>query len=195
MWTKIALITAALLALTCVLVWVVAGRDTYANYQEAACRPQCWFGIVPGQSTREDARRILSNLPFIVPLSIIEDNPSRFGMAFSWLKKWTFDIRDWIELDEKDVVTGVVVHLDGSLHIQDVIQNVGVPEKVELYNIGVERPNVHLTLFYPGQGFVYEFFVPSSNSTGKTPEIRPDLPGILVEYRVPDRSPEHLIFW
>ncbi len=192
---KLAIFMAMLLAVICALVLATASRETYVNYREAECSPKCWYGIVPGQSTREDARRTLTGLPFVVPLSIIEDNPSRDGLAFSWVKKWTFDVRDWIEVDESDIVSGVVVHPDGSLHLQDVIQTVGVPERVRLYDYGVEKSNVHLSLFYPNEGRAYELFVPTDSSTASAPDIKPDLPILEVEYRVPDTSPDHLKFW
>ncbi len=195
MRTKTFVLVGILLTSICMVGLFIASRERFANFQQNPCAPSCWYGIVPGKSARQDVRRILPQLPFVQPFSIMEYVPARYDVGFSWLKKWRFDVRDWIELDQNDVVLGIVVHPDAPLRLDDVIQAIGVPEKIQLYAVGAETSRVFLSLFYPRQGLVLKVFVSDGHAYREAEEIGPEMPVVLVEYRVVDSSPKPLVFW
>jgi hypothetical protein len=195
MLTKIFVIICAALASACALVAITATREHYDNFRQNPCVAPCWYGLVPGKSTREDAWNVLPGLPFIVPWTTAEGLVNRSNHDISWRKKWNLSIRDWIEIDSNDVVLGIVVQPDAPLSLGEVIQTMGIPAKIELYNVGAELSRIRLELFYPGQGFVCEVIVSEGGAFSPSYEIKPDMPVARVEYRIADASPDHLIFW
>jgi hypothetical protein len=123
---------------------------------ESSCKPPCWQGIIPGQTTRSEALEILHGSSYVRRWSVRVKGDDGLGRA-------VFDTTR-IERYEASVVWwrgGVVYRVDVavafSLTAEQLIERYGQPEALGAEQTGLpEHPRWTFLLYYPRHGLKVE---------------------------------------
>jgi hypothetical protein len=127
---------------------------------------ECLLGITPGQTSMEEAERLLTAREFDIrhcPVGVCVSwcgAPSRPGSPFARACNSV----------HADKVSGPVVLVsagfDSEVSLQEVLEDFGTPEKYLAFETdftlleGGHMPSVLLILYYTGQGRVFEAWIP-----------------------------------
>lgn len=96
------------------------------------CQPPCWYGIVPGQTSHEEAADIVARLDFINTASISDQDDCNRGFACI---KWTTALSDYpyyvgTILTRDELVVSISIGLEYEFTVSDLIDIYGPPDKV-----------------------------------------------------------------
>lgn len=126
----------------------------------APCSPPCWYGIVPGETTCEDALLKLKRNRFVNPASIREHWVSSQLIGVEWkpralFAKWRhpgFSCFDGI-------VNEIEIGLSFDVSAEEILDRFSTPEYV-LASSGGTPENWYwiVTLYYPSKGVEFVFY-------------------------------------
>lgn len=118
------------------------------------CYPPCWYNIIPGETSSEEALEIIAALPFVIEYKIEE---IEYSTKISWFNY----------LDDKIISSGYVycennvvevVANDGGFPVMTVrylLKEYGPAEGIYTYVSGVETMSLRVKLYYPKDGKIY----------------------------------------
>lgn len=154
---------------------------------ETPCTVPCWQGIVPGQTTEQEAIDILfSDLrPEYVRDPQIYREDRDMGTTIRWMTKgakvppalpppghWPLSEAPWNEVRIRDdVVDRIYLTLDAGLTAQMVIEEWGTPSQFSAGVYGVDYLVARAGLLYPEQGVSFSVYLDPRDDPL---ELRPD---------------------
>ncbi len=111
------------------------------------CQAPCWYGLVPGRSTKAEALAIVQSLPFIDPKALSEE-PYRYwdttkegqvpGTLVRFRCKRPGVASCVVLVVVNDVVKQILLSAPPSLTVRDVVAHLGPPEFVSASRIAPE---------------------------------------------------------
>lgn len=132
-----------------------------------ACAPPCWYGIIPGETSFDEALGIIASLPFAGNIRTFEQNRSTWIAWFARTKLDSPYQRDGLVETKGGLVTSIVIfpfprltrYNGGSpaagLAAGDVVEQHGPPDVAWPIIYGVEDLWFEVGLWYPDQGVAY----------------------------------------
>jgi hypothetical protein len=125
------------------------------------CQAPCWYGLELGESTVDDIRKTLPELPFVDSSKIYEQSTGEFGSnekLFVVYCTYATDTDFCSELTtSKDgKLSKIVVIVAYELTLQTVIESLGIPE---FYNVSPSpnKDECHVEVFWPEEDMVVTF--------------------------------------
>lgn len=130
---------------------------------DQSCLPPCWQGLLPTESTDQDAMQLLENATFVDPGSIqyfmSEDSDIRVITWEDPLSESHYTQRGGRLMFDKDgVLLFVEVEIRYQLALQDVVDNLGEPVLYTVVPFGPESTCEGVRLLWPQNGFSVELF-------------------------------------
>ena len=164
------------------------------------CLPPCWYGIVPSQTTVEEAIEIVTGLPFVAPDSVTwrtYDLPKGFDEAVDWQYVGaTHPTHGGVLYVRLGLVARIRAFLPRALKLADVLATQGEPDSV-LVRVGMspgELPAYYFDFFYSERGL---WLTGSQGHTGKEGEgsvlLSPDIAISEAQYLGPMDLVSYLI--
>jgi hypothetical protein len=154
--------------LICLLVTSCSTQPSSVVREEICGRP-CWHNITPGRSTKQEVLIMLPTIPEVDSDSIKQyDSDSDDYIQWNF-KPRTGDQYGRIEFQNNIVSSIEIAPNKNSLLVQDVIQHLGVPEKVLALSQITEVTWLRTYLISPTNGYVIVMVNPKNEDT-----IRPD---------------------
>lgn len=149
------------------------------------CLLPCWCGIVPGETSAEQALLVLRSIPGVYDL---EQRPSVEGSRIYWYRGasktyWYFErspdlvpARSSLVV-EGGIVTGIVLDLpiSESLTLGEVVERYGPPEgyEADYVNALETEPDYWLViLYYPQKGFIVVVMERAIRAWRLTPDLQ-----------------------
>jgi hypothetical protein len=124
------------------------------------CRPPCWQGLTPGESTEEDVAEFMKTTSFVDARTVSTSSFTRVTRAGEEVARVTTRWRSSAGLRkcnslsiEDGVLTDIMICHDLGLNLGSLIDRYGPPEKYRAILQGFERQWVDVILFYPTHGF------------------------------------------
>ena len=143
------------------------------------CGPPCWQGIIPGETTREEAMVILHDLSFTNDYVI-----RRQGNRISFYS----DIENWpggaIEIRDDDIVGNISYGIPYRLELRGLIASMGEPSGFTIGEIGPTGGNPDFRefgLIWPQSGLV-AFITAEYNEFSLFYQRSPLNPGMLIRF-------------
>jgi hypothetical protein len=157
------LFSAVLLVLLLILSGCTGPADTDASVDRSfltdePCAAPCWYGLVPGKSSKDDALRVLAELPFVNQATIREESYELYGrertaITCQFKNQSGFGVGITIY---DDIVQQIALAPHG-LSLEDVAQKLGDPDNVRTPFFGYER-SYTVELFYVQKGVQVQSF-------------------------------------
>ena len=121
-------------------------KDTWLIGTED-CRPPCWNGIIPGETTFDEALNVIQSFGFINKKGEI-----RMGEDESYISWYRGDGKNaYIKFFENKVILMHFFMLSGDLG--SVVDHFGEPDG---YTVIFDDPGIFIEVFYPNYGLVFE---------------------------------------
>jgi hypothetical protein len=118
------------------------------------CAPPCWYGIVPGKTTGEEAWYLLRENPFVHQGSLARATDRRGRTDFAWQSsKGSGPNRASLQ---DNVVQVLAIVPDFPLTLSEVVGRLGDPPRVLAVFTPFEIADrgYHIVLYYPSQGVI-----------------------------------------
>jgi hypothetical protein len=174
-----------------------ACAPTTDKFFESLCPAPCWYGVVPGQTTREELRKLVPSFPYI-PRTEVQwwSDP---GHVPSFISLPSPDGSAEVTIDtEGDVVTSIRIQRtadlflpkDMGLELRDAVSLFGTPDLVILgAGCGGDQHCLALYLVFPAIGTVI-----AANTAEPLPDIHvpPTLRVTSVAFVEPARVDQYL---
>jgi hypothetical protein len=132
----------------------------YRWLQGIPCRPPCWEGITPGQTSAEEALTTLGNSPVIATASIADDPliPDLGWVIWNWLDGSKGGEAMFDANDSSNFIYGIYPDLPAFFRLGDVIRAYGDPSHViagSYHGPDIGSGNLYdLSIVYLPQGFI-----------------------------------------
>ncbi len=167
LWVIGGLATIALMAVIFVWPWRLARlRNALVDdslLSDIPCAAPCWQGIVPGETSRSQAMRILENSPYVRGDSLKEAGTSVAGGATWWWNLPGRRLQPSI-LWQDDIVQEITLGLTYDLTVDQIVSKFGPPESLDLGAGGVpEHPYWIVDLYYPDVGIQFKAYTSESS--------------------------------
>jgi hypothetical protein len=123
--------------------------------------PPCWNGIVPGETTIEDAAKKLSTGSDIELKLLTPDGDYKGERELHWVFIGSDD-NGLIITDEEGVITSkIILNIYSELTIQDIIKIYGDPSNVHVFDCRVETigNSCSVNLIFEEQGMILGIYV------------------------------------
>ncbi len=139
---------------------------------ENSCRPPCWHGIIPGQTTSQEAKQIIETESFTKPGSIIEE--FRQLSPFSNQIYWDFNIGGGGMLLASEDGIVQAIWLDGlyDFTFEAAIECFGEPDFI--YAFKVKTETIYLGIDTLFQGYIIGLSAIKPYNTTNSPNIQPE---------------------
>lgn len=132
------------------------------------CAAPCWQGIVPSQTTEDEAIRILENNPFVSRRHLGCQRTEPRETICSWLGKyWRAGASKLYARD--GVVSLMYLTPEINLTLGQVVTKYGPPEKVYTAIGGIEKLVYCFHLYYPSKGLHFISLTPIDPGEQKAP--------------------------
>ena len=115
----------------------------------AICELPCWYGIVPGRTSIDQAVNILHTITFIE-----SDSIKRVNVGGSTDVSWRFTANAFGHVIFKDDTLIKMSIAPTGLLLGDVIEQIGEPDTISAGYEPAEIVSYSLTLYYPHKGIV-----------------------------------------
>lgn len=141
-----------------------------ANWlKNPTCALPCWEKIIPGETSRDQAKSLLSSNPKIT--GIDERDVIPYGlMLFVKIYNRKYDGNISIRFDDQNIAQEIeLITFGGNLYLNDIVSVYGAPKQVLIRNSPVNE-SVLVDMFYPESGMVIEFFI--HNLGGEIPHVK-----------------------
>lgn len=151
--------------------WFVNPSEYIAKWLEnPTCEVPCWEKIIPGETSRDQAKSLLLNNSEIT--GIEESNVIPYGQVLDVNldnDNYTDDVT--IIFDNQNMVQEIDFATFGdNLYLGDMISVYGPPKQVLLHDQMYEY--VTVDLLYPELGMIIELFIHNLNLEGETPQVK-----------------------
>ncbi|HUS15753.1 MAG TPA: hypothetical protein VM536_12140 [Chloroflexia bacterium] len=157
------------------------------------CRPPCWEGVTPGQTTVREALRILRNDSGIQPRSVVTQEDSLYNWAWGYIRWNWIDGQPGGEAEYRmgaadPVIDAINPYLPGSVTLQQVIDRYGQPTHIRArggYGVEGQGPAYGLTVIYDSYGVELE----APSGWRRKLELSPQTAFDRVRFYAPPREP------
>jgi hypothetical protein len=122
------------------------------------CAAPCWYGLVPGKSSKDDAPRVLAELPFVNQATIREESYELYGreeIAITCQFKNQNGFGVGINIYD-DIVRQISLASHG-LNLEDVAQKLGDPDHARVFLYG-KGTGYQVDIFYVRRGIQVRSF-------------------------------------
>lgn len=171
--------------------WWIGYRESVTDrslFTGRPCAPPCWQGIIPGETTAEEALQILQSSPYVKKRSVEETGSRALGGIWVYWKASSggvvIGLRDGL-------VHEIALNTPYRLTLGEVVEEFGPPEALVLYQAGLpEHPRWGISIYYPATGM--EFAVEPAGSF-RAPSLSPQNKQNGVRFVAPRSSLEGLL--
>lgn len=153
---------------------------------ENPCAAPCWQGIIPGETSRTQALRLLKESPYVLQDSLREAGNSESGGVI-W--QWRTSGRrvepgvSW----QNDVVQTIILGLTHDLTVGQIIDKFGPPEALEVVTGGIpEHWYWIIILHYPHNGIEFQAYTVEYSNT-LTPSTKVEVIHLFVPTSLEER--------
>jgi hypothetical protein len=146
------------------------------------CEPPCWYGLVPGESTFDEAWEVLPGLPFIKPTTI-----ERLGREFIY---WDNAFEDGslmmggsIHFDDDGRIESISLRVEYYLELQELIILYGEPAGFTIGDIGPTggSPDFRsFILIWPQRGLIADITTEYSDNFQSFYQVSPLIPEMRI---------------
>jgi hypothetical protein len=140
------------------------------------CSPPCWQNITPGETTREDAIKLLTNLSDIKKSSIESTSTVEPNDSIKWIWNSKADDYSGRIFFQGDVTALIAVTpKEKKLQFKDIIYGFGEPERVLAFRTKGEQAIITIYVLYPSKGYGFmDYYISDSRNTERTVEVKPE---------------------
>jgi len=139
--------------------WLITPSEWLAKWLEnPTCEVPCWENIVPGETSREQTKALLSGNPEIA--SVEEGDVIPYGsMLFVKIYNDTYMGNVSIKFDNQNIAQEIdLTTFGGKLYLGDMILAYGSPKQV-LVRDTPDNESVSVNMLYPESGMVLHLFI------------------------------------
>ena len=173
------------------MYWWIGYREGVTDrslFTGSPCAPPCWQGIVPGETTAEEAMQIVQSSPYVKRKSIERTGSYTLGAIWAY---WKIN-SGGVSIGLRDgLVHEISLNTPYRLTLEEVVEEFGVPEALVLYQAGLpEHLQWGITIYYPATGMEF-----SMGTAGpfRDPSIKPSMQVGGVRFVTPQSSLEGLL--
>lgn len=174
----------------------ILGVYWWAGYRESVtdkslftgspCAPPCWQGIIPGETTAEEAMRILQSSPYVKKGNIEKTGSYSLGAIWAYWKISSGGVSVGLR---DGLVHEIALNTPYRLTLGEVAKKFGTPEALRVNIAGIpEDPWWMIKMYYPARGI--EFRV---DGQFKDPSIEPSTQISGIRFVAPQSSLEELL--
>jgi len=162
------------------------------------CAAPCWQGIIPGQTTADEAFEILTKLGY-------KPHRGEWGSYIGWYSPAGYPKkvlkRGANSLDSLQIAGPIAylkIGLEFDLSAKGMLDKYGLPERYQVYETmgtlleGGHTPIVVVLFYYVQQGLIFEAWIPVSVPPGETVTMGSNMTLDWIYY-LPPTSIEHLM--
>jgi hypothetical protein len=194
---NIRLVIPAVLLLAVVFGLAISGLYWWIGYRESItdrslftglpCAPPCWQGIVPGETTAQEAMQILQSSPYVKKESIGKTGSYTLGAIEAY---WEVAPGGVVIGLQDGLVRDITFNTPYRLTLGQVMEEFGPPESLMVYTTGVpESLRWGIAIHYPSSGMEFSM----GGGHFENPSLEPSTQIGAVRFVTPQSSLEGLL--